>query len=41
MKDTLKALCVWFIFVFFGVLLTVLGFKMAMLVVNNIMGAIA
>lgn len=40
MKEVITLLLTWFVLVFFAVLLTVLGFKLAMLVVSNIMGVL-
>lgn len=37
----MKTALEWFCIVFFGTLITVLGFKMAMLVVTNIMEVLA
>lgn len=40
MKNVILAMVAWFCIVFFTIFLTVLGFKLAMAVVNNIVGVL-
>ena len=41
MKETLLLIVGYFLLVFFAVFLTALGFRLALLIVNNIMGVLA